>query len=152
MTPAEFTMAIQAATNRWLESEMKGRRDSVWEKANWIDSFLPHLYGAIGECVVAKDLNIYWPAGLNSFKSQDVGKDIEVRFRTKHTYDLKVSKGDSPNKRYILVTGLPPHSEVRGWLWGREAQQEKYLANPGGYGEAYFVPASELNSMWSFEK
>jgi hypothetical protein len=70
-----------------------------------------------------------------------------VRTRSKHGYDLIVRRDDRDDDVFVLVTGGPHDFEVRGWMFGRDAKANKFKANYGNYGEAYFVPSRELRPV-----
>jgi hypothetical protein len=105
------------------------------------------IEGAMGEVCVAKVLDRYYEGTVNTFKDADIGKDIQVRCRSKHDYDLIVREDDNPDHYYIHVTGTAPHYCIRGWMRGDEAKQAKYLAGHGGRVPAYFVPAKDLKKI-----
>jgi hypothetical protein len=107
-----------------------------------------HILGALGECAFAKATGRYWSGSVNTFKTGgDVGSKIQVRTRSKAHYDLLVRGADKDDDIFVLVTGGPERFDVRGWMRARDAKQEKYKANYGSYGEAYFVPQSDLYSI-----
>jgi hypothetical protein len=105
------------------------------------------IEGAMGEVCVAKVLDRYYEGTVNTFKGADIGKDIQVRCRSKHDYDLIVRDDDNPNHFYIHVTGTAPNYCVRGWMRGEDAKQPKYLAGHGGRVPAYFVPEKDLKKI-----
>jgi hypothetical protein len=105
------------------------------------------LEGALGEICVSKVLNKYWGGGVNTYKGADIGDSIQVRTRSKHTYDLLVRDGDNPAHFYFHVTGMYPEYCVRGWMKGTNAKDPKYLAGHGGRPSAYFIPESDLRPI-----
>jgi len=100
--------------------------------------------GALGELAVAKAINRYWDMSVNTFKQADIGNNIQVRTRLRHSYDLIIRDDDNPNHVFVLVTGIGPEYIIRGWCYGHEGMKKEYLANHGGYYEAYFVPQDKL--------
>jgi len=107
-----------------------------------------HIEGACGELAVAKVRGVYFSGGVDTFSAPDVGKNVQVRTRRKHSYELIVRKTDNPNHYYVLVTGQAPLYCVRGWIQGKDAMNERFLANHGDHwNAAYFVPANELKPM-----
>ena len=105
-----------------------------------------HIVGACGEMAVAKLLNKYWNGALGNLKADDVSM-VQVRTRTKHTYDLIVHPSDPDDKMFVLVTGLPPKFRVHGWIVGGFAKTDKYWKDPAGGRPAFFVPKSDLAPM-----
>lgn len=143
LSQAETLAAAVTGVMRNLCATYHGREtkfggDSAWQI---------HIEGACGELAVAKALNIHNSHTINTFKEADLGRSIQVRTRSKGHYDLIVRPDDDDDEVFVLVTGAVPDFEIRGWIWGREAKQEKYRANYGGYGEAWFVPAAALRHI-----
>ena len=63
---------------------------------------------------------------------------------------LIVRDDDHDDHAFVLVTGGPTEYDIRGWMRASEAKQGKYRANYGNYGDAYFVPASDLHPIDRF--
>lgn len=105
-----------------------------------------HIEGAAGELAVAKVLDVYWGGSINTFKKGgDVG-DLQVRTSLTHE-DLIVRPHDSDSAIFVLVLGPLPTVQVKGWMYGYEAKQEKWLARRAERTPAYFVPNKELRSI-----
>ena len=152
---------VEVTLNRWeiaisgfvgvlRQSEAIGRK--LKSKMAPENPFEIHVNGAAGEMAVAKALNLYWKGGINEFKNADIGDHIQVRCRSKDGDALIVRDGDSDTEYFVLVTGKPPSLKVIGWLRGAEAKQEKWVSNPGGRGNAYFVPQQALHPIETLPK
>ena len=108
-----------------------------------------HLLGAAGEMAVASHL------GMKSFLYQATEAErgscdlpnIDVKTRSKAAYDLIVQKNEPPEKKYILVTIQDKTTLIHGWIYGKEAMQEKFWADPAKGRPAYFVPKQNLHPM-----
>ena len=108
-----------------------------------------HLLGAAGEMAVASHL------GMKSFLYQATEAErgscdlpnIDVKTRSKAAYDLIVQKNEPPEKKYILVTIQDKTTLIHGWIYGKEAMQEKFWADPAKGRPAYFVPKENLHPM-----
>jgi hypothetical protein len=112
------------------------------------DEWSAHILGALGECAFAKCTNRYWNGSVNTFKAGgDLGDNIQIRTRSKHSYDLIVRDADRDSDVFVLVTGGPHEFRIHGWMPASEAKQARFKANYGGYGDAYFVPASALRPI-----
>jgi hypothetical protein len=138
----EVSRAALVGVSRNVEAIRKGlhnarpTRESDWHV---------HILGALGECAFAKATNRYWNGSVNTFKSGgDVGDAIQVRTRSQSYYDLIVRAEDRDSDVYVLVTGGPHDFVVRGWLLAGDAKKPQYHKDYGGYGEAFFVPQSDL--------
>lgn len=141
--------ALSTAFSRWSDSLKKGRKDRLFEKG-WMKAFEIHWQGCIGEIGVAKGLNIYPSLRVNSFSGgqPDLDPDIEVRYRSKDNWDLIVRPTDPDDRRYVLVTGEPPHLTIHGWCFGHEAKREEFQKDYGKLGSpAFFVPATALREV-----
>lgn len=139
----EVSRAALVGVSRNVEAMRKGCKNRLPISDEWSI----HILGALGECAFAKATNRYWNGSVNTFKDADIGSNIQIRTRSMHHYDLIVRDGDADDDVYVLVTGGPSDFVLRGWLRCKDAKQEKYRANYGGYGNAFFVPQSELNPI-----
>jgi len=144
----EVSRAALVGVSRNVEALRKGLQNSRPTNEN---EWHIHILGALGECAFAKATGRYWSGSVNTFKSGgDIGKNIQVRTRSKHCYDLIVREGDKDGDVFVLVTGGPHEYEIRGWMSAEEAKQDRYRANYGQYGEAFFVPAKDLHPIDPF--
>jgi len=105
-----------------------------------------HIEGALGEMAAAKALNMYWPGSVNAWKECDL-YGIQVRTRSKSSYDLIVRPDDAENCVWVLVTGSCGSYEVCGWISGFDAKQERFFGTPNNREPAYFIPKSELKPI-----
>jgi hypothetical protein len=143
----EFATALDVATRRVSDSLLNQARDSLRNKS-WIDSTVKHIYGAVAEVAVAKALDRYPQLGVRQYSGMaaDVSRDLEVRYSTKDL--LVVRKSDPDNRKYILVTGVPPNLVVEGWLTGKEAKELGSFSDPYNLGKpAWFVAKNLLHGM-----
>lgn len=117
---------------------------------NGEDGWTKHIEGACGEMAVAKLLNVYWPAKVNSFGIEpDIDPDIQVKTRSREEYELLVRPGDDDDQRFVLVIGRFPNYVIHGWMYGRDAKQECWAKEHGGRPLAYFVPKENLEpQLW----
>jgi hypothetical protein len=79
--------------------------------------------------------------------SDDLPGGIDVKTRSKHSYDLIVQKRENPEKRFVLVTIESQKTLIHGWCYGREAMDGRYWADPARGRPAYFVPKEYLHPM-----
>jgi hypothetical protein len=112
-----------------------------------------HLLGAAGEVAVASYLGLKHEL----FKEKEArrGSDdlpgMDIKTRSKHSYDLIVQKNEDPGQRFVLVTIQDQKTLLHGWCWGREAMKDEFWADPARGRPAYFVRQSFLRSMESLE-
>jgi hypothetical protein len=138
---------VQAATTGMLRqvSAIKREYNSAIKGKEW----QAHIEGACGEVAVAKAMGRYWGGSVNTFKS---GGDLdgtgwEVRTRSEHDYDLIVRDDDPDDRVFILVTGIAPDYQVRGWMKAADAKRQEWRKDYGGHGAAFFVPSECLREM-----
>jgi hypothetical protein len=160
-TPVEFTFsdeerqqAMEEGLRRQRVNESKalrGRNGGAWQGSKALDI---HLLGAAGEVAVASYLNMK----EHLFKetearrgSDDLPGGIDVKTRSKASYDLIVQKREDPRKKFVLVTIENQKTLLHGWCYGEEAMEEKYWADPARGRPAFFVPKTVLRSMESLK-
>lgn len=103
--------------------------------------------GCCAEYAVRKLLGAELVLPFDTFhKIPDILPDWEIRHTRHQNGRLIVRSNDDDDRRYVLVTGDPPELEVRGWLRGHEAKQEKFRWNPWKYRSCWGVPQDELRS------
>ena len=108
-----------------------------------------HLLGAAGEMAVASYLGLKHEL----YKEKEAKRDsddlpgIDVKTRSKHSYDLIVQKNENPCKKFVLVTIESQKTLIHGWCYGKEAMEEKFWADPARGRAAYFVPKQYLRPI-----
>lgn len=108
-----------------------------------------HLLGAAGEMAVASYLGLkpLLYKEVEAKRGSDDLPGIDVKTRSRHSYDLIVQKNEDPKKKFVLVTIENKVTLIHGWCYGREAMEEKYWSDPARGRPAYFVPKDKLRSM-----
>jgi hypothetical protein len=147
----ERKLAMEEGMRRQQVNEaqgLRGRNGGAWKGSKALDI---HLLGAAGEVAVASYLNLKHEL----FKERQAkrGSDdlpgIDVKTRSKASYDLIVQKRENPKKKFVLVTIENQQTLLHGWCYGEEAMQEQYWADPARGRPAYFVPKVALHSIGS---
>ena len=152
-TPEERQAAMEEGMRRQSVNEAKrlrGRNGGASFGSRALDI---HLLGAAGEMAVASHL------GMKQFVYKEVEAKrgscdlpgIDIKTRSKHQYDLIVQKNEPPEKKYVLVTIENKTTLIHGWIYGGEAMQEKFWADPARGRPAYFVPKEMLRCMSTLE-
>ena len=77
-------------------------------------------------------------------KGSDDLPGIDIKTRSKHSYDLIVQKNEDPRKKFVLVTIQDKTTLIHGWCYGRDAMKEEFWADPARGRPAYFVPKEAL--------
>jgi hypothetical protein len=112
-TPIEFVFtederqqAVKEGLRRQGFNESKGlrgRNGGAWKGSKALDI---HLLGAAGEVAVASYLNLKGELfkETEAKKNSDDLPGIDVKTRSKASYDLIVQRGSDPQKKFVLVT------------------------------------------------
>ena len=140
LSPSEIQMAALVGTQRTVQCIQNGSRNRYGAKDT--EAWQMSIEGAMGECALAKHLGIFWSKGTPG--ATDVGPH-DVR-QTHHSHGkLIVHPTDDDKRRFYLVTGLMGKYLIHGYMYGCDAKQTKYWADPQDTGRwAYFVPQSDL--------
>lgn len=145
----EKSLAMEEGMRRQGVNEAKGlrgRNGGAWKGSKALDI---HLLGAAGEMAVASYLGMkdFLYKETQAKKGSDDLPGIDIKTRSKHSYDLIVQKKEDPRKKFVLVTIENQKTLIHGWCYGEEAMQEQYWADPARGRPAYFVAKEHLRSM-----
>jgi hypothetical protein len=149
-TEEERRIAMEEGMRRQRVNEAKGlrgRNKGAWRGDKALEI---HLLGAAGEMAVASYLGLkehLYKETEAKRGSADLPGNIDVKTRSKASYDLIVQRNESPDKRFVLVTIEDQKTLIWGWCWGREAMDEQYWADPARGRPAYFVCKEALHSI-----
>lgn len=110
------------------------------------DTWSTDIDGALGELAVAKMFNVYWDAGVGTFKAPDVDR-FQVRSTKLPNGCLIIRDNDNEDSIFILVTGEPPILTVAGWIKAEDGKLDKWKRAPNGRSESWFVPRTALHPM-----
>jgi len=147
LTFHEIYMAANIGVMRRIVSLKQGHKHKFGNDGS--NAWEEHIEGACGECAFSQAVDKHWDGSINRFGSEggDVGDRYQVRTRSKDYYDLIVRPNDADDKPYVLVTGRNGKYQVHGWIYGRDAKQERWLKEHGGRVGAYFVPKEDLKTL-----
>jgi len=155
-TPIEFVFseeerkqAMEEGQRRQAVNEVKGLRGRNRGAARGDKALEIHLLGAAGEMAVASYLGMkeHLFQESEAKRGSDDLPGIDVKTRSKHSYDLIVQKNENPRKKFVLVTIEKQKTFIHGWCYGEEAMQEQYWADPARNRPAYFFPKELLHNM-----
>ena len=140
LSSAEIMIASQVGIMRHLENIRDNKKSVSGEKPEL--AWQRHIEGALTECAMAKYLNVYW--SKRPWPHPDVG-DIDVRSTHWEHGDLRIEPKDDNDRKFYLLTGLNGTYIIRGWMYAKDAKQDKYLKTYDKEREMkYFVPQSDL--------
>jgi hypothetical protein len=152
-TDEERRLAMEEGRRRQAVNEAKGLRGRNRGPRFGDRALEVHLLGAAGEVAVASYLGLKHE--LFKEKEAKRGSDdlpnIDVKTRSRHSYDLIVQKNEDPNKRFVLVTIQNQKTLLHGWCYGEEAMKDEFWADPARGRPAYFMLQSALRSMESLK-
>ena len=125
---------------------LRGRNKGVWKGDKALEI---HLLGAAGEVAVASYLGLkgHLFKETEAKRGSDDLPGIDVKTRSKASYDLIVQKREDPKKKFVLVTIENQQTLLWGWCYGHEASQKHFWADPARGRPAFFVPKNYLHSM-----
>ena len=118
-----FSAAVAGLMRRFKAIERGAQNNSSYKQA---DPLSTDVHGAIAEALVAKTLGLYWNPATYDRSRADVGFDIEVRSTPNPNGKLAVRPADKDSRKFYLVVGLYPDIKIVGWIYGKEAKQDKY--------------------------
>lgn len=154
--------AAQVAHAR-LEGELRSRahelgRDRNFTPPGWTatDDLEQHTNAAGAEIAAASLLGGSWDAMTGVHATCDVRcgpNEYQIRWSRHASAFLVVWATDDPAQRFVLVTGLLPAYDARGWIAGVHAKRDRYwhTANPRT-GDPfdrprYCIPQSDLETV-----
>lgn len=102
------------------------------------------------EFAVSKAIGLHWdavppPESLSSLRG-DV-QNIEVRSTKHKDGHLIVHDRDKDDRPFVLVRGTMPDYEIAGWIYARDAKQQRFARPIRNGNYAYFVPCVELHDI-----
>jgi hypothetical protein len=152
-TEEERGLAMEEGHRRQAVNEAKGLRGRNRGPRFGDKALEVHLLGAAGEVAVASYLGMKHEL----FKEKEARRGsedlpgIDVKTRSRHSYDLIVQKGEDPRKKFVLVTIEKQTTLLHGWCYGEEAMKDEHWADPARGRPAYFVEKEHLRSMESLK-
>ena len=148
-TPEERQAAMEEGMRRQAVNEAKRLRGRNGGASFGSKALEIHLLGAAGEMAVASYLGMKHELykEVEAKRGSDDLPGIDIKTRSKHSYDLIVQKQENPDKKFVLVTIENQQTLLHGWCYGRQAMDVRYWADPARGRPAYFVPQSALHPM-----
>jgi hypothetical protein len=108
----------------------------------------PHVLGALGECAVAKALNLYWHPHVGRYDGDDVGPYQVRTTRFNNDRQLILHPRDADDKKFVCVYGVIANFELKGWCFARDGKKQEHWCDYFKNGRpAFFVPNHLLHPM-----
>jgi len=134
----ELRMAAAVGAERYIQALVRKLNDPIG-KSSWAT----HIDGACGELAYAKAMGLYWNGSVNTFKTPDVGVDIQIRYTRHLDGRLIVYDTDSDANRFVLVIQSGVAFKIAGHMIGAEAKKKEWWKTDCLL-PAYFVPQEAL--------
>lgn len=142
LSAAELLLAAVCGVSRRIISIRRGLdKNKHAEVSDWNTD----IEGACYEAVVAKSLDVYWEAGVNTFKLPDVGP-LHVR-GTEYTDGHLIIRRNDGFGVYVFVTGALGTYEVRGCFKYDEKINDDLWRE-----DAWWIPQASLEPLITLRK
>jgi hypothetical protein len=154
LTEEQRNKALAEADRRQSYNESRNLSGRNRAPAKGSKALNMHQLGAIGEMAAAVYFGVedqVFSATTAVRNSSDLPGDIEVKTRSKHSYDLIVQKNERPDKKIVLVTVENNEVRVHGWCVAGDVMRQQFWADPARGRPAYFVPKRALNPLSTLE-
>lgn len=125
--------------NALTRNATPGRGLSLVESSSWD----LHITGALAELAVARFLGRYW-SGLQGPGSIDV-RGVEVKHSGYDDAHLILGADARDELPFVLVTGVAPSFDLRGWTLGCVGKDVRFWQGNGR--PAYWVPQKCLRPI-----
>ena len=138
------------ALRRQRVNERKGLKGRNGGPASGDRALFFHKLGAAGELAVADYLQLrefLYQETEAKRGSSDLPPNIDIKTRSRHSYDLICQLDERPGKILVLVTIQNKTTLLHGWMKSEDAMKEQWKKDPAGGRPAYFVPSCELHSL-----
>lgn len=146
----EMQMGAKVAVDRKLNSIRDRLKQNNYEGGD--KEWTEEVESSCAELVVAKALGLYWDGSVDTYKRADIevlSQGIQVRHTRQPRGRLIIRPRDPEFEYYVLVTGKLPNFVVHGWIFGKDARQDKWWSNMGHEHRPYAwcVPQSDLQPI-----
>ena len=138
------------ALRRQGVNELKGLKGRNGGPASGDRALFFHKLGAAGELAVADYLQLrefLYQETEAKRNSSDLPPNIDIKTRSRHSYDLICQLDERPGKILALVTIQNKTTLLHGCMKSEDAMKEQWEKDPAGGRPAYFVPSCELHSL-----
>ena len=147
LTSSELITAATVGVHRNVSSLEKNHDPEKYGKENRTD-WQMDIEGACYEQALAKCLNVYWPASVDTFTAVgDVaGMDVRGTELKNGCLVFRPKDIEHQERAFWLVTGLAPDYTVHGWIVGSDCQKDEFINAPNNRPPAWFVPQDMLKT------
>ena len=150
---SEILVYAQVGLIRQVNNIRDGRKD-YGASYKLADPWTKHIEGALGEAAVAKAFGAYYNGEIGDLGASDIrlrydGGAIQVRTVSSQSKGdrLIVYEKDSDKDISVSVVSNPPAFDLRGYVYGHEAKQARYIFATEDRHPAYFVRPDALRPV-----
>lgn len=148
---SEQSTALRLAWDRILSSASIGINHQSTYKRTMAKRICEEFVGACAEVAISKATGRYFTPSVGTFhRVPDFMNDCEIRATDLATGCLIVRDNDPSDRKYLLAIVDGDVVTFAGGLPGVEAKQDRFLRDPHGYRQSWFVPQSELRPVEEF--
>ena len=149
LSASELLRASTVGVRRRIGAIFRGNQARYGASKGWERTWAMDIAGAAGEFAAAKALGAYWTASLDvQAQEPDLwlgNRAVEVRTASMSHWRLIINPNDHDTVPYVLVLGVGPEFNVRGWLFAGEAKRNEwwgYTTDPSR--PCFLVPQDSL--------
>ena len=129
LSGTEVACAMLIAARRRLENVRIHKRKDA-HGFNPQHAWHAEIEGVMAEMALAKHLDHYY-GGAGEFRGADVGDIEQVKQTTYPKGRLCLNfNAVEDNHRYWLLIGRDGDYDIKGWIWGRDAQKDEFIDDP----------------------
>ena len=149
LTKQELDLCYAEATLRHEHNRMKNRAGRLNGPKQDDRGWQIDVAGAIGEMACAKYLNLLDHVFIfnDNYGKFDLPPNIDVKTSLGHNRRLPIFMNEDPEKVFVLATFAYGVVRLQGWIKGKDGMNPKFIDNPVGRGDSYYVPKFMLKDM-----
>lgn len=107
------------------------------------------VLGAIGECGLAKHLNVFWSGNIGNYRAPDVA-GYQVRGVSRKDHRVILNDWDKDEQVFVSALALRerlPIIILRGWIYAHEGKEDRYKTRNPGRGPCFMADPLILHDM-----
>ena len=145
----QIRLAKTEANRRHLQSKQLRQKPRQGGPAQDARGLQIDLAGALGEMAAATFLGLedYVFTFNKNWGVYDLPPNLDVKTALGHSRRLHIFNDERPHKIFVHVTFRDEILKVHGWTYGGDVMLPRFIDNPVGRGDAYFVPSHALQPM-----
>jgi hypothetical protein len=127
-----------------IKNRVRTEHNTNLRKTSWQG----HCIGALGELAVCFYFGVEFKTEIGNFNDLDVANAYEVRTGWRKDSHLAMFPEDFDNVPFIHVRGSLDKFGIMGWLWGKEAKQQRWWRDKWRNGRTnYYIHEDNLRCI-----